>query len=284
MRSCKVLSLTLCLVLLCGCFSGCSGKKENKHSGSDTPRSHSDRKVKNKFPDEFLDYDDPMICLTCTSYEPIVWGSDYWRGSTYTLCFNGDLIITHEYSISGEETTTEKVSIEDFRELGRLYTKVNKERPFRKMDYSATMDGWMWGYVSYDLYGNKYPLYGGYTYECEDMERMEDIVRSYELDHHDRAIRLFEGYYVCPDDDQQYIRFYKDAKDKEDLEIGTRNNGQPEVILCEEGYLWLEEDGLHFEYYAKVPDREYEPYIFTYSDDMNTLQNTGTGITYVRQN
>lgn len=208
-----------------------------------------------------------------TNEGPFQWGSDYWRNTSYVLHFDGALEITDEYSLSGKTVTNKKMTQADFDTIMSLLQTVMEEKPFDDIDYSDTMDGTTWGFVLYAPTGAKTYIYGGYTYGCTDLESIQKILHSYEdqISLSDRAYILFEGEYVCSNDDQKVIRIYTE-KDKQYIE---KDRISHEITDIE-----LNEDQVYFEYEEKGKK---ETIFFTYSPDKKILKIADEDTPYVRK-
>lgn len=208
-----------------------------------------------------------------TNEGPFQWGSDYWRNTSYVLHFDGALEITDEYSLSGKIVTNKKMTQADFDTIMSLLQTVMEEKPFDDIDYSDTMDGTTWGFVLYAPTGAKTYIYGGYTYGCTDLESIQKILHSYEdqISLSDRAYILFEGEYVCSNDDQKVIRIYTE-KNKQYIE---KDRISHEITDIE-----LQEDQVYFEYEEKGKK---ETIAFTYSPDKKILKIADEDTPYVRK-
>ena len=290
----NILILLLCLTMLCGCSLERTLKHDrdsrdtNKTMNADTKSDKDcDTKEAVNFPTDYVDCDLPLLVASCTSYGPYSWGTDYWTDTNYVLKYNGDIEITQYFTLSGEEKTTAKMGRADFKDICRLLKKVTYERPFDHMNYDGYCDGVSWGFETYDLNGKGKFLYGGYTYECTDMESIQDLLKKYEpaYDLTARSFNIFAGTYVCPDNNQQYIEIFKNDARTICLKIHDVKGDQIIENVYETDIFSFHEKGISFGYWIKNktggPERMYAA--FYYSEDKNTLQDMDTGITYVRQ-
>ena len=208
-----------------------------------------------------------------TNEGPFQWGEDYWRNTSYVLHFDGALEITDEYSLSGKTVTNKKMTQEDFDTIMSLLKTVMEEKPFDDIDYSDTMDGTTWGFAIYAPTGAKTYIYGGYTYGCTDLEKIQKILRSYEdqISRDERAYNLFEGEYVSSSDDQKVIRIYTEKQQKF-IEL----EGKAYRLT----YVEMFEEEVSFEY---EENGKKETIVFTYSPDKKILKIKDEDTPYVRK-
>jgi len=94
--------------------------------------------------------------------------------------------------------------------------------------------------------------------KCRSKVIEDDIFAEKSIPHpSDRAFKLFEGTYICPDDDQQYVSLYR-----------------------KDGQIYLEVRSASG---TDVEDNLWNSLVYSYSADKTRIQNMGSSVVYNKQ-
>ncbi len=270
-RMCLI-SILLCLALV----TGCSLKKPVIYDGFP---NHT-LPVTSK-PDLALS-DAVMLKVSCTNEGPFDWDADYWKESEYILHYNGRLEITEKYSLSGESKTVKKIDNVDLPDIYSSIISVIEREPYKDKDYSNYSDGSTWGFVYYDPDGTAKHVYSGYTDGIEDLEFIQKTLIKYndKANLPDRAFKLFEGDYFCPDKEGSFVKFRHETDGTRYIILPSQDSENKEAIKLTVTDVRLEKDHVTFTY---EKDGKPESLSFKYSDDKNTLTDQNGETKYVRK-
>ncbi len=270
-RMCLI-SILLCLALV----TGCSLKKPVIYDGFP---NHT-LPVTSK-PDLALS-DAVMLKVSCTNEGPFDWDADYWKESEYILHYNGRLEITEKYSLSGESKTVKKIDNVDLPDIYSSIISVIEREPYKDKDYSNYNDGSTWGFVYYDPDGTAKHVYSGYTDGIEDLEFIQKALIKYgdKANLPDRAFKLFEGDYFCPDKEGSFVKFRHETDGTRFIILPSQDSENKEAIKLTVTDVRLEKDHVTFTY---EKDGKPESLSFKYSDDKNTLTDQNGETKYVRK-
>jgi hypothetical protein len=262
-----------CVILVPFIFSACTDAETGKSVFTPTTAAIS------TFPESFLDSDGLAFTVTGENLGPYKWGCDYWTRASYFVYYNGTIEIRTTYTLSGESVVTKDISYTDLKRIRVLAEDFKNKKDMYDLDFSNTYDGSTWSFYTYDLDGSRSYVYSGYIYGLNELEGIKKTLARYDVKetYMDRAYDLFEGRYVCPDDDQQYVSVYKNDGQ---IFLEIRQPGARDAELYEISDVELSEDYIYFGY---VEDNRWKGFYFTYSVGKTQIQNTDTSVTYVRQ-
>ncbi|MBO4650674.1 MAG: hypothetical protein J5653_05735 [Clostridiales bacterium] len=232
------------------------------------------------FPDELLDTKDLAFTASCENGGPFAWGTDYWTRISYYVYYNGIIEIKTSYTLSGESDVEKEISYIDLKRIRTLADDFRKNRSQYDLDYSNCYDMDSWSFATYDVNGSRTSVYGGYTVGITELVGIQNTLAYYEDKEttSDRAYDLFEGKYVCPDDNQQYVSLYKTDGQ---VYLEVKPAGQPNAVVYEISDIELN-DGRNV-IFSYVQDNMWHYISYSYSADKTMIQDLDTSVVYNKQ-
>lgn len=241
-----------------------------------TPETTTD----STFPDALLDTKDLAFAASCENGGPYAWGTDYWTRTSYYVYYNGIIEIKTSYTLSGESDVTKEIDYAALKKIRTLADDFTKNRSKYDLDYSDCYDMDSWSFATYDVNGSRASVYSGFTVGITELVNIQNILVSYadKETPSDRAYDLFEGKYVCPDDNQQYVSLYKTDGQ---VYLEVKPAGQPNAVVYEISDIELNDGGnVIFSY---VQDNMWHYISYSYSSDKTMIQDMDTSVIYNKQ-
>lgn len=266
--------------LLCGLIApfllcSCNASDEMKADSDPVTITTTDSTL----PNQFLDSDKLAFTAYCSNGGPFDWGNDYWEELSYSVYYNGSIEIKTNYTLSGESVVTKEISYIDFKRIMTLADTFRDKRDSYDLDFSNCYDMDSWSFYTYDTEGSRTPVYSGFIEGITELVGISNTLYRYadKETPSDRAFDLFEGRYVCPDDNQQYVLIYKKG-DQVYLEV--KPAGQPDAEVYEIREIVLADEGVSFEY---VEGNLWHSISYSYSVGKTQLQDKDTSVIYKKQ-
>lgn len=268
----------VCAFLICGLivpciFTACKSTGVNETGPASTTT------IDSTFPDRLHNSKDLAFTASCENGGPFEWGCDYWTRTSYYVYYNGVIEIKTSYTLSGESAVTKEISYTDLRRIRSLADTFRENRSHYNLDFSNCYDMDSWSFYTYDLSGNRTSVYSGFTVGISELVGIQNTLSGYQVKESpaDRAYNLFEGKYVCPDDDQQYVSLYK--KDGQ-IYLEVKPAGRENAEVYEIKDIDLYEKSVFFGY---VQDGIWQYFSYNYSVGKTMLQDTETSVNYNKQ-
>lgn len=294
-RKLNLLVLILCGVLLCSC-SAVTEETEVVYDGApnhtlplDSVESEIETETTDAItpPNKKEDSDDVLFVINRTEEGPFDWGNNYLQETTYTILYNGSIEIQELYSESGYRITNKVLTDDDFSKISSKLESVYTNQPLTKIDYSDYCDGCTWGFTYYDPNGNETYICGGYTDGCTDLETVQNILKSYEdeLNDYDIVFEMFEGYYVCPDDEQLYLNIFRDDEGGMCVELVSPDSEDSVLYELNNAYLQASDEGnlVVFIYEEQYGASSAIPFLYFSDNNTMTLQEIDGDTIYIRE-
>ncbi len=247
------------------------GKKKSDPLGETT--------VNSTFPEQFLDTDQLAFTVTGVNGGPFQWGTDYWTRTVYDIYYNGKITIRTTYEVSGDLVVTKDISYVHLKRIRALADSFLEKESEYDLDFSNYYDGDSWSFCAYDTNGSRVFIYSGLIYGVSELVSIKNILSGYEdtTNATDRAYDIFEGTYVCPDDDQQYVSLYK--KDRR-IYLEVRYEGAVDPVVYEIQDITYQNDGISFGY---VEDKLWHYIAYRYSPGKTQITDKDTSVVYKKQ-
>lgn len=268
------ITVLLCSLTAASLLSACRASDEDKPV-SIIPTATTE----NTFPDALLDSKDLAFTARCENQGPYNWGCDYWTNASYFVYYDGTIEIKTSYTLSGESDVSAEISYTDIKRIRDLADTFKEKKDSYDMDYSDTYDGVTWSFYSYDTDGSRNFVYSGYTYGLTELVGIQNTLARYDKNESliDRAYDVFEGTYICADDDQQYVSLYK--KDGQ-IFFEVRSSGMKEPAVYEIREIVFAEEYVSFNY---VEDDMWHGLSYSYSVGKTQIQDAETSAIYNKQ-
>lgn len=187
-----IMAISVSAMVLSGCEGISFGKDNNTVESTKDKKDKKDKDKKNKKDKNLLtekdididalkENDGVMLSIKHSDWGEVSSEEDYWSHTVYDVYYDGTIIITEEYNLSGSNIAGGQLSDEDYITMYLFGVNAANNDSLSDVNIEAS-DGDAWSFTFYDEDENAISLYSGYTYGEKQLEDIQDILIDYEND------------------------------------------------------------------------------------------------------